>query len=157
MSNVHARGSESRVGIIWNQVRRGVTSGGPPPPPSVLLGPGLRGPGLALCHFKLAWLVRSATLKPRLLPRDARASALLGPGQVRSGQVYYSVTTRPKSRTMRAKRKKKTFESQQNEGAQMSNERESDGAIVMNLGSFGVDGVGYDETETEPPSSTNPQ
>ncbi len=30
----------------------------------------------------------------------------------------------------------------------MSNERESDRAMVMNLESFGVDGVGYDETET---------
>ena len=43
----------------------------------------------------------------------------------------------------------------------MSNELESDSAIVMNLESFGVDGAGYDhhddETETEPPSSTNPQ
>ncbi len=42
----------------------------------------------------------------------------------------------------------------------MSNELESDGALVMNLESFGVDGAGYDETETaltEPPSSTNPQ
>ena len=44
----------------------------------------------------------------------------------------------------------------------MSNELESDGAMVMNLESFGVDhdGAGYDssdETETEPPSSTNPQ
>ncbi len=40
----------------------------------------------------------------------------------------------------------------------MSNELESDGAMV-NLESFGVDsdGAGYDETETEPPSSTNPQ
>jgi hypothetical protein len=28
---------------------------------------------------------------------------------------------------------------------------------VTNLESFGVDGVGYDETETEPPSSTSPQ
>ena len=36
----------------------------------------------------------------------------------------------------------------------MSNELESDRAMVMNLESFGVDGVGYDETETEPPSST---
>ncbi len=26
--------------------------------------------------------------------------------------------------------------------------------MVMNLESFGVDGAGYDETETEPPSST---
>jgi hypothetical protein len=34
---------------------------------------------------------------------------------------------------------------------------ESDRAMVTNLESFGVDGVGYDETETEPPSSTNPQ
>ena len=43
----------------------------------------------------------------------------------------------------------------------MSNELESDRAMVTNLESFGVDGVasGYDETEpeTEPPSSTNPQ
>jgi hypothetical protein len=65
---------------------------------------------------------------------------------------------------MRAKRKK-TFESQQNdsEGAhwqfqwQMSNELESDRAMVRNLESFGADDVGYDETETEPQSSTNPQ
>ncbi len=40
----------------------------------------------------------------------------------------------------------------------MSNELESDDrAMVMNLESFRVDGVGYDETEAEPPSSTNPQ
>jgi hypothetical protein len=47
----------------------------------------------------------------------------------------------------------------------MSNELESDRAIVMNSESFGVDSdgatVGYDETdsetEPEPPSSTNPQ
>jgi hypothetical protein len=41
----------------------------------------------------------------------------------------------------------------------MSNELEIDSAMVMNLESFGVDGAGYDETETEPPrpSSTNPQ
>ena len=39
----------------------------------------------------------------------------------------------------------------------MSNELESDIAMVTNLESFGVDGVGYDETETEMPSSTNPQ
>ena len=43
----------------------------------------------------------------------------------------------------------------------MSNELESDSDMVMNLlvlvESFGVDGAGYDETETEPPSSTNPQ
>ena len=44
------------VAVTQNQVRRGVTSGGPP----LLLRSGLRGPGLALCHFKLAWLVRSA-------------------------------------------------------------------------------------------------
>ncbi len=37
----------------------------------------------------------------------------------------------------------------------MSNELESDSVMVMNLESFGVDGAGYDETETEPPSSTN--
>jgi hypothetical protein len=58
---------------------------------------------------------------------------------------------------MRALEAKKTFESQQNEGAQMSNELEGDVAMVMNLESFGVDGAGYDETETEPPSSTNPR
>ena len=40
----------------------------------------------------------------------------------------------------------------------MSSELESDVAMVTNLvESFGVDGVGYDETETEPSSSTNPQ
>jgi hypothetical protein len=32
----------------------------------------------------------------------------------------------------------------------MSNELESDSAMVMNLESFGVYGAGYDETETEP-------
>ena len=39
----------------------------------------------------------------------------------------------------------------------MSNELESDSAMVMNLESFGVDGhgAGSDETETEPPSSTS--
>ncbi len=36
----------------------------------------------------------------------------------------------------------------------MSNELESDRSMVMNLESFGVDGAGYDETETEPPSWT---
>ena len=38
----------------------------------------------------------------------------------------------------------------------MSNEPESDGAIVMNLESLRVDGAGYDdsETETEPPTSS---
>ncbi len=51
------------------------------------------------------------------------------------------------------------FESYQNECAQMSNELESDSSMVMILESFGVDGAGYDsdETETEPPSSTNSQ
>ncbi len=41
----------------------------------------------------------------------------------------------------------------------MSNELESDSVMVMNLESPGVDGAGYDETdsETEPPRSTNPQ
>jgi hypothetical protein len=37
------------------------------------------------------------------------------------------------------------------------NELESDSATEMNLESFGVDVAGYDETVTEPPSSTNPQ
>jgi hypothetical protein len=32
----------------------------------------------------------------------------------------------------------------------MSNELESDRAMVMNLESVGVDGVGYDETEAAP-------
>jgi hypothetical protein len=39
----------------------------------------------------------------------------------------------------------------------MNNELEGDSAMVTNLESFGVDGAGYEETETEPPSSTNPQ
>jgi hypothetical protein len=71
---------------------------------------------------------------------------------------------------MRAKRKKTfKFESYQNEGAQMSNELESDRAMVTvtNSESFGVDG--HDRcwllvtstmrppSETEPPSSTKPQ
>ena len=34
----------------------------------------------------------------------------------------------------------------------MSNELESDRAMVMNLESFGVDGVGYDETAAARPS-----
>ncbi len=40
----------------------------------------------------------------------------------------------------------------------MSNELESDSAMVMNLESFGVDGAGYDETEpeTEPPKFDKP-
>ena len=39
----------------------------------------------------------------------------------------------------------------------MSNELKSARAMVMNFESLGVDGVGYsyDETETEPPSSTS--
>ncbi len=41
----------------------------------------------------------------------------------------------------------------------MSNQLESDIAMVTNLENFGVDDAasGYDETETEPPSSTNPR
>jgi hypothetical protein len=35
----------------------------------------------------------------------------------------------------------------------MSSELEGDSAMVMNLESFGVDGAGYDETETEPSSA----
>ncbi len=73
----------------------------------------------------------------------------------RSGQVRF--ITRPKSRTVRAKRKKRSRANRTKTCAQMSNELESDRAMVMNLESFGVDGAGYDETETEPPSSTNPQ
>ena len=38
----------------------------------------------------------------------------------------------------------------------MSNEPESARAMVRNLESFGVDGVGYDDPQTEPQSSTNP-
>jgi hypothetical protein len=39
----------------------------------------------------------------------------------------------------------------------MSNELESVGAMAMNLESSGVDGVGYDhdETETEPPGTSD--
>ncbi len=58
---------------------------------------------------------------------------------------------------MSAKRNKRSRANSSNECAQMSNELESDSAMVMNLESFGVDGAGYDETENEPPSSTNPQ
>ena len=52
-----------------------------------------------------------------------------------------------------------TAENELEGAAQMSNELESDSAMMMNLERFGVDasGAGYDETETEPPSSTNPQ
>ena len=57
---------------------------------------------------------------------------------------------------MRAKRKTNVLELTER-GAETGNELESDRAMVMNLESFGVDGAGYDETETEPPSSTNPQ
>ncbi len=39
----------------------------------------------------------------------------------------------------------------------MSNELEDDRAMVMKLEGLGVDGAGYDDTEAEPPSSTNPQ
>ncbi len=50
----------------------------------------------------------------------------------------------------------------------LNNELESDRAMVMNLESFGVDGVGYDhddvhrdndetETDSEAPIPTNPQ
>ncbi len=38
----------------------------------------------------------------------------------------------------------------------MGNELERDRSMMMKLEGFGVDGAGYDETETEPPSSTNP-
>ncbi len=141
-------------------------TGRPPSTPSTVrwlgrlaqvLGVGVRG-AFGICQ---AWLSSAVALLPR-----RRFSGVVGPlvrsgqvrsGQVRSGQVRF--ITRPKSRTMRVKRKK-TFESQQNvRRCPMSNELESDGAMVMNLESFqvGVDGVGYDETETEPPSSTNPQ
>ena len=71
---------------------------------------------------------------------------------VRSGQVYYSAEVYDHEGQA-----EKTFESYQNEGAQMSNELESNRATVTTLERFGVDGVGYDENETEPPSSTNPQ
>jgi hypothetical protein len=53
---------------------------------------------------------------------------------------------------MRAKRNKRSRANRTNvPTGQMSNELESDSAMVMNLESFGVDGAGYDETETEPP------
>ncbi len=51
---------------------------------------------------------------------------------------------------MRARRKK-TFEGQQpeDEGAQMSNELESDRAMAMSLEGLGVDGAGYDEASPQ--------
>ena len=69
-----------------------------------------------------------------------------------SGQVRF--VTRPKSRTMRAKREKKRSKANKNEGAQMSNELENDGGEFR---ATEADGVGYYETETGSPSSTNPQ
>ncbi len=46
-----------------------------------------------------------------------------------------------------------TAENELEGAAQMSNLNElgSDGAMVMNLESFGVDGAGYDETARRPP------
>ena len=38
----------------------------------------------------------------------------------------------------------------------MSSELESDKAMVTNLESFGVDGVGYDETDSETDSDSEP-
>ncbi len=79
---------------------------------------------------------------------------------LRSGQVRSGLLLGRSLGPWHEGQAKYTFESKQNdsERAQMSNELESDSAMVMNLESFGVDGAGYDETETaEPPSSTNPQ
>ncbi len=47
---------------------------------------------------------------------------------------------------MRAKQKKRSRANSPDEGAQISNELESDSdrAMVLNLESFGVDGAGYD-------------
>ncbi len=84
-------------------------------------------------------------------------SALVGQkGQVRSGQVLLGRSLGPRGPSEKnvrelTERRCPTFL------FEMSNELESDRAMEMNLESFGVDGVGYDETETEPPSSTNPQ
>jgi hypothetical protein len=52
---------------------------------------------------------------------------------------------------------KKKFESEQNEGAQMSNELESALRYGDEFRIIGADGVGYYEIEAESPSSTNPQ
>jgi hypothetical protein len=82
-------------------------------------------------------------------------------GQVRSGQVYYPAEVQDHEG-----RAKTTFESEHNEGAQMSNELESERAMVVIIELWwrfrviGADAVQvgyYCETETEPPSSTNPQ
>ncbi len=83
--------------------------------------------------------------------------------KVRSGQVRF--ITRPKYRLMRAKRKKRSRANRtkvpKSAARELLVESASDRAmpvaVVMNLESFGVDGVGYDETGTEPPSSANPQ
>ncbi len=80
--------------------------------------------------------------------------------EARSGQVRF--ITRPKSTKDHEGPQAKFInvrELTERMCPKMSNELESDSAMVTNLESFGVDGAGYsyDETETEPPSSTNPQ
>jgi hypothetical protein len=81
-------------------------------------------------------------------------------GQARPGQVYYPAEVQDHE-----SQAKTTFESEHNEGAQMSNELESERAMVVielwwRFRVIGADGVQvgyYCETETESPSSTNPQ
>ena len=69
------------------------------------------------------------------------------------GQVRF--VTRRKSRTMRATRKiVRELTERRCPKEQRAREHR---AMVMNLESFGVDDAGYDETETDPPSSINPQ
>ncbi len=50
---------------------------------------------------------------------------------------------------MRAKRKKRSRANRTKAPAQMSNELETDRAMVMKLESFLVDGADYDETDSE--------
>ncbi len=88
----------------------------------------------------------------RLLSRSG-LGVLRARAAARSGQVRF--ITRPKSRTMRPSE----INVRELTERMCPNEQraESDSVMVMNLESLGVDGAGYDETETEPPSSTNPQ
>jgi hypothetical protein len=101
---------------------------------------------------------------PTLCTPGPAVTVLLVAGQARSGQVYYSAEVQDHEGQA-----EKTFESEQNEGAQMSlsNELERESAIMMvvielwwRFRVIGADGaqVGYYcETEAESPSSTNPQ
>ncbi len=78
-----------------------------------------------------------AAVRAGVGPRQTGGSVRVPvPGQdlsVRSGQAYYSSEVRDHGGQAG---EKKTLESQQNEGAQMSSELESDGAMVVH--EFGI-------------------